>query len=57
MCEKDYIVNPATCSCENGKYLEGIIEDSLITCDETIEETKAIPTKTVPTIFNKKSNL
>ena len=28
------IMNLATCSCENGKYLERIIDDSLITCDE-----------------------
>ena len=42
--EKDYICNPDECSCENGKYLEGIIDDSVITCDEIIEETKAVPT-------------
>ena len=24
ICEKDYIWNPATCSCENGKYLASI---------------------------------
>ena len=34
MCEKDYIWNRATCSGENGKYLAGIIDDSVITCDE-----------------------
>ena len=45
MCEKDYIWNPATCSCKNGKYLESIIiDDSVITCDEIIEETKSIST-------------
>ena len=33
--------------CENGKYLESIIADSLITCDEIIEVTKTVPTKTV----------
>ena len=32
--EKDYIWNSATCSCENGKYLASIIDDSVITCDE-----------------------
>ena len=43
-CEKDYIWNPATCSSEIGKYLSSIIDDdSVITCDEIIEETKAIP--------------
>ena len=49
ICEKDYIWNPATCSCENGKYLASIIDDSVITCDEIIEETKNIPTN-----FNEK---
>ena len=24
ICEKDYIWNPATCSCKNGKYVAGI---------------------------------
>ena len=37
ICEKDYICNLATCSCENGKYLESIIDDSVITCDEIID--------------------
>ena len=26
ICEKDYIWNPATCSCENRKYLSSIID-------------------------------
>ena len=53
ICEKNYIWNPATCSCENDKYLASIIDDSLITHDEMIdanaeaksydEETKTIP--------------
>ena len=34
VCEKDYILNPSTCSCENGKYLASIVDDSAITCDE-----------------------
>ena len=37
VCEKDYIWNPVTCSCENGKYLAGIMDDSAITCDGVIE--------------------
>ena len=49
ICEKDYIWNPATCSCENGKYLANIMDDSVITCDEIIEK------KTVSTIFNEKT--
>ena len=36
VCEKDYISNPATLSCQNGKYLS-IMDDSAITCHETIE--------------------
>ena len=43
------IWNSATCSCKNGKYLASIIADSVITCDEIIETTKAAPTKTVLT--------
>ena len=35
--EKDYVWNPATCNCENGKYLASIINDSAIVCDEVID--------------------
>ena len=34
--EKDYVWNSTTCSCENGKYLPSIMDDSLIMCDEVI---------------------
>ena len=34
LCEKDYTWNSFTCSCENGKYLANIIDNSVITCDE-----------------------
>ena len=38
MCvKKDYFRNPATCNCENGKYLGSIVDHSKITCDEIIE--------------------
>ena len=47
ICEKDYIWNPTTCSCGNGKCLATIIDDSAIICDEIIEsydkEIKTIP--------------
>ena len=33
--KKNYIWNPATCSCANGKYLTNII-NSAITCNEII---------------------
>ena len=39
ICEKDHNQNPATCSCENGKYLASIIGDAMIKHDEIIEET------------------
>ena len=34
--EKDYIWNPPTCSCKNGKYLASITDNSVIMCDEII---------------------
>ena len=37
ICEKDYIWNPATRNCENGKYLASIMDDSAIICDEVIK--------------------
>ena len=36
VCEKDCVCNPATCNCENGKYLTSTINDSAIICDEII---------------------
>ena len=36
VCEKHYVWNPATCSCENGKYLASIMDDSPIMSDEII---------------------
>ena len=44
MCEKDYILSCTTCSCENGKYSASIIDDSVITCEEILEETKTVRT-------------
>ena len=52
-------LNPATCSCKNGKYLASIIGDSGITCGEIIEsvnedaEAKLYnKTKAISTYFN-----
>ena len=45
MCEKDYIWNPTTCSWKNGKYLASIIDESVIMCDEGVEETKTVSHK------------
>ena len=48
VCEKDYVLNPSKCICENGKYLASIKDDSTVICYEAIksykEEIKAIPT-------------
>ena len=46
LCKKDYIWNPVICSCENGKYLASIIDDSVLTCDE-FKESYNEETKTV----------
>ena len=50
VCKNDYIChNATTCSCENGKYLASIMDDSVIKFVENIETTKTVPAKTVPT--------
>ena len=36
VCEKDYFLNPAKCTCENGEYLRSTIDGSVITCGEII---------------------
>ena len=53
VCEKDYIWNPSTCSCENGKYSASIMDNSAITYDKVIEPYDE-ETKTIPTNFNEK---
>ena len=37
--------NPSTYHCEIGKYLQSIIGDAIVICDEIIEVTNTIPTK------------
>ena len=57
VCEKDYVWNPATCSCENRKYFASIMDDSVIICDKVIDakaKSNDEETKAVPTNFNKK---
>ena len=46
---KKYIWYPNTWNCENGKYLERITDNSVITCDEIIELARTVPTKNIPT--------
>ena len=53
VCEKDYIWNPATVNCENGKYLASIMDDLAIICDEVIKWYDE-EIKTIPTNFNEK---
>ena len=64
-CEKNYISNPATCSCKNGRYVEIIIGNSLlidklsfiidrllltvIRCDEITGTTKTVTIKITST--------
>ena len=48
--KKSCIWNPVTCSCENGKYLASIMDNSAITCNEIVEE----EIKTVTTNFNER---
>ena len=61
VCENDHVGNPATCSCENEKYLASTLGDSAIACDEVIESydedvktTLYDETKTIPTNFNER---
>ena len=49
VCKKGYFWNPATCICENCKYVGSIIGDSVVILDEIIAETKTIPTKSTST--------
>ena len=48
-CEKDYFWSSARCSSKNGKYLKSIIDDSVIMCDEIIEETETMKKATCKT--------
>ena len=43
--------NTATSSCENGKYLASIMDDSAIICDEVLKSHNE-EIKTTPTNFN-----
>ena len=58
ICEKDYIWNPATCCCKNGKYLSSTTNNEVIACDEIIDAEAKLydeEVKTVPTNFNEKN--
>ena len=53
VCEKDYVSNPSKRNCKNGKYLPGVMDDSVIICDEVTESYEE-ETKTIPINFNEK---
>ena len=42
LCKKYYLLNRSACPCQKNEYLGSIIDDSVVTCDETIEPTKTI---------------
>ena len=51
---KYHIWNPSKCTHENGKYLESIINHSVITCDEIVEVLWSESRKTMPINFGDK---
>ena len=60
ICQKDYIQNPATLSCKNGKFLASVIDDLVITSDKIIDaEAKSYDneTKTVTIHLNEKNGI
>ena len=40
----DYVWSSNTCICENGKYLDNIMDDSVVICVEVTGRKKTIPT-------------
>ena len=52
MCGKQYIWNPATCNYENGKYLGGIIDHSVVICDETLAAVSKLYNNVKQTVCN-----
>ena len=47
VCEKGYVWNPAKCSSKNGKYILSITGNSVVKCDDIIDITKDVPTKSI----------
>ena len=55
VCEKGYTWNPATCNCENGKYLASVMDDSAFICDKVINADAKLSAKNDDeTNFNEK---
>ena len=60
ICEKDYIWNRSTWSCENSKYVGSTIDNSVTSCNEIKDEEAKLSneeTKTIPTNFDRKQPL
>ena len=50
----NYVLDPATCNCKNGKCLSSIMDDSVIICNEIIKEKfKQILTEIKQTVKHK----
>ena len=43
VCEENHICNPSTCTCENDKYLEKLVYETVVRCDEIIDATRSEP--------------
>ena len=43
MCEENHICNLSTCTCENDKYLEKLVYETVVRCDEIIDATQSEP--------------
>ena len=56
VCEKDYIWNPSTWRCHDGKYLASIMDDSAIMCDKFLGSCNK-ETKTIPISFNENKTI
>ena len=52
--KKNYIWNPATCSCENVEYSASTIDDAVITCDEIINTADSVTSTVSINFYNKK---
>ena len=53
----NYIWNHCSCTCGNGKYVESIIDNSLVTCDEIIDAIAKLykeSSKSIPINFTEK---
>ena len=43
------ILNHATCSCKDGKYVESVINNSVVMCDEILPPQKIVPAEITST--------